>query len=602
MHSGGLELALVFLLAAVVGVPVFKRFGLGAVLGYLAAGVVLGPFGLRVVRDADPVLAASEIGVVMLLFVIGLELSPARLRVMRRPVFGVGGLQVLLSGIALGIIALATGLAWRSALVVGFGLALSSTAIGLQLLAERKALTSDHGRLAFAILLFQDLAAIPLLAAVPLLGGATAQPLWWLALKALLAIAALVFGGRLLLRQVFRIVARTRMPEVFTATALLVVLGSAWLMQLAGLSMGLGAFLAGALLADSEFRHELEAQIQPFEGLLLGLFFMAVGMSIDLQRVAAEPLVIAGGSLLLMAVKFALLFALGLRPGGLDVRGALLLGSVLALGGEFAFVVFGEADRVGLFDGMLRDRLVAMVGVSMALTPLLLIVVAKLVPAHARRTQRPFDRIPDDHPLVLIAGLGRFGQIVARLLTAQRIRYVAIEHSPEQVDFMRRFGSQLYYGDPSRPELLRAAGAAHVKVFVVAIDDPESNLKAVRLIRHDYPDAMVFARARNRRHAWELMDLGAQAVRETFHSSLKMGERVLVALGETAGVAARRADRFREHDEALLVSQHQVYDDEAALIQTSQEARKDLEQLFAADRGEGVLGGMVAQDEEDAAS
>jgi glutathione-regulated potassium-efflux system protein KefB len=383
---------------------------------------------------------------------------------------------------------------------------------------------------------------------------------------------------------------------VFTATALLVVLGSAWLLQLAGLSAGLGAFLAGVLLADSEFRHELESQIQPFEGLLLGLFFMAVGMSIDLQRVASEPLTIAAGVVVLMAVKFALLFALGRHPGGLDARGALLLGSILALGGEFAFVVFGEAERVALLSGVQRDRLVAMVGLSMALTPLLLIGVSRLLPAQGPRDQRPYDRIPDGHPQVLIAGFGRFGQIIARLLAAQHTPFIAIEHSADQVDFMRRFGNQTYYGDPARPELLRAAGAAHVKVFVVAIDDVESNLKTVRVIRRHYPQARVFARARNRRHAWELMDIGAHAVRETFHSSLKMGERVLVALGLPEDVAAMRAERFRAHDEALLVNQHQIHDDEAALIQTSQEARRELEQLFAADRGEGVLGGMVEKD------
>ena len=599
MHGGGLELALVFLLAAVIAVPVFKRVRLGAVLGYLVAGVVLGPFGLRVVGDAAPVLAASEIGVVMLLFVIGLELSPARLRVMRKPVFGAGGLQVALSALVLGALAwFALKLDGKAAVVIGVGLALSSTAVGLQLLAERKALTSDHGRLGFAILLFQDLAAIPMLAAIPLLGDmtahATSQPMWWMVVKAVLAIAALVFGGRVLLRQLFRVVARTRMPEVFTATALLVVLGSAWLMQLAGLSMGLGAFLAGVLLADSEFRHELEAQIQPFEGLLLGLFFMAIGMSINLQRVMAEPMTIALGVAVLMTVKFAVLFAVGLRPGRLDVREALLLGSVLALGGEFSFVVFGEAQKAGLLDGMLRDRLIAIVGVSMALTPLLLIAISRLLAAHPQRKQpRAYDAIDDQHPQVLIAGFGRFGQIVARLLLAQRVPFVAIEHSPEQVDFVRRFGSQIYYGDPTRLDLLRAAGAANVKVFVIALEDVEANLKAVRLIRREYPQAKVLARARNRRHAWELMDLGVEVVRETFFSSLFMGERVLVAMGTPVAIAAERAQRFRDHDEALLRTQHQIHDDEAALIQTAQEARKDLEQLFAADLGEGVLGGMV---------
>jgi glutathione-regulated potassium-efflux system protein KefB len=365
--------------------------------------------------------------------------------------------------------------------------------------------------------------------------------------------------------------------------------------------MGLGAFLAGVLLADSEFRHELEAQIQPFEGLLLGLFFMAVGMSVDLARMAAEPLAIALGVLALMSVKFAVLFAVGLRPGRLDVREALLLGSVLALGGEFAFVVFGEAQRVGLLDAVLRDRLVAIVGVSMVLTPLLLVAMSRLLSAHpVRKPAREYDAIDDQHPQVLIAGFGRFGQIVARLLLAQRVRFVAIEHSPEQVDFVRRFGNQIYYGDPSRLDLLRAAGAAGVKVFVVAIDDVESNLKAARLIRHEYPKARVLARARNRRHAWELMDLGVEAVRETFLSSLFLGERVLVALGTPEAIAADRARRFRTHDEALLRTQYQVYDDEAALIQTSQEARKDLEQLFAADQGEGVLGGLVERTREPA--
>ncbi|MFC7302301.1 monovalent cation:proton antiporter-2 (CPA2) family protein [Cognatiluteimonas weifangensis] len=606
MHGSGLDLALVFLLAAVIAVPVFKRFGLGAVLGYLAAGVVLGPYGIGVVGNAAPVLAAAEIGVVMLLFVIGLELSPARLRVMRRPVFGVGGLQVALSGLALGALALGFGLDWRAALVVGFGLALSSTAVGLQLLAERKALTSDYGRLAFAILLFQDLAAIPLLAVIPLLGhgaaDAAAQPTWWAVLKAVAAIAALVLGGRVLLRHVFGIVARTRMPEVFTATALLVVLGSAWLMQLAGLSMGLGAFLAGALLADSEFRHELEAQIQPFEGLLLGLFFMAVGMSIDLSRVLAEPLLILACVAGLLLVKFAILFALGLRPGRLDMREALLLGSVLALGGEFAFVVFGEAQKAGLLSPELRGRLVAIVGLSMAVTPLLLIAMTRLLPDTGRRKPaRPFDAIRDEHPQVLIAGFGRFGQIVARLLAAQGTRFVAIEHSPEQVDFMRRFGNPIHYGDPAQAGLLQAAGGSHVRVFVVAIDDVQSNLDTVRVIRRLYPQAQVFARARNRRHAWELMDLGAQAVRETFHSSLKLGERVLVALGASDAVAADRAERFREHDEKLLVAQHLIHDDEAALIQTSQEARRELEQLFAADRGEGTLGSMLERKDPDPA-
>jgi len=390
---------------------------------------------------------------------------------------------------------------------------------------------------------------------------------------------------------VSRIVARTQMPEVFTGAALLTVLGAAWIMQEAGLSAGLGAFLAGVLLADSEFRHELEAQVDPFKGLLLGLFFMAVGMSIDLQRVLAEPALIAAMVGALMLIKFVLLVGIGLRPGGLDPRGAL------ALGGEFAFVVFGEAVKAGLLDNALRDRLVAVVGVSMALTPLLAIAVARLLAANPPALKkRAFDAIPDEHPQVLIAGFGRFGQIVARLLVAQKVPFIAIEPSAEQVDFVRRFGNPVYYGDPGRPELLRSAGAAQVRVFVIAIEGQEESLRTVRTIRRLYPAARVFACARDRRHAWALMDLGVQAVRETYFSSLKMGEQVLVELGLPAAVARDHAQRFSEHDERLLNSQYLVHDDEDALMQTAQDARRELEELFNADAGEGMLGALAKRD------
>jgi glutathione-regulated potassium-efflux system protein KefB len=415
--------------------------------------------------------------------------------------------------------------------------------------------------------------------------------------KAIGAIAVVVLGGRLLLRHVFRIVARTQMPEVFTGAALLTVLGAAWVMQGAGLSAGLGAFLAGLLLADSEFRHELESQVDPFKGLLLGLFFMAVGMSIDLQRVLAEPALVATLVAALMLVKFALLLVVGVRPGGLGPREALRLAAVLSLGGEFAFVVFGEALKAGLLDEGLRDRLVAVVGVSMALTPLLVMGVARLLEANPpAREARAFDRIPDQHPQVLIAGFGRFGQIVARLLAAQKVPFIAIEPSAEQVDFVRRFGNPVYYGDPARPELLRSAGAAHVRVFVIAIENQEANLRTVRTIRRLHPDAKVFARARDRRHAWALMDLGVEAMRETFFSSLTLGEQVLVELGVPPAVAHDHAQRFRVHDERMLNAQYLVHDDEDALMQTAQEARRELEQLFEADAGEGVLGGIAERD------
>ncbi len=586
MHGDGLQLALVFLLAAVIAVPLFKRFGLGAVLGYLAAGVVLGPFGVKVIEDAEPVLAASEIGVVMMLFVIGLELSPNRLMVMRKPVFGAGGLQVLLTGLVLGAIALALGLSWKAALVIGLGLALSSTAVSLQLLSERRAMNSSHGRLAFAILLFQDIAAIPLIVAIPLLGVAAASPdpVWKDVLKAVAAIVAVVIGGRYVLRQLFRLAARIDVPEMLTASALLAVLSAGWAMHLAGLSMGLGAFLAGVLLADSEFRHEIESQIEPFKGLLLGLFFMAVGMSIDLQLIADEPGMIVLGTLALLAIKATLLFGIALRPGRLHWREALQLGAVLALGGEFAFVVLSEAVKANLIEPALQNRLVAIVGLSMALTPVLLIAASRLLRAFPESvSKRAFDPIPDSHPQVILAGFGRFGQIVARILIAQKIPFVALETDPEQLDLVRRFGNVAYYGDPSRPDLLRAAGAGHARIFINAIDSHEANLRVTRVVRRLYPELKIFARAHDRRHAWQLMDLGAAATRETFASGLEMGRDVLIALGMPPEQAAQRANRFREHDEAILTSQHLIYDDEAALMESVKNARSELEQLFEAD-------------------
>jgi len=589
MHEqGNLELILIFLLAAVVAVPLFRRLGLGAVLGYLVAGAAMGPYGFKLVKNVESTLAISELGVVMLLFVIGLELSPARLWVMRRPVFVIGGLQVVISTLAIaGVVAL-LGFGWKADLVLGLGLALSSTAVGLQLLAERKELTTGFGRLAFAILLLQDLVAIPLLALIPLLGEAkaAAQPgvPWDSVLKAVGMIAAVVIGGRLVLRQLFRAAAWTKMGEVFTATALLVVVGTAWLMTIAGLSMGLGAFLAGVLLADSEFRHELEAQIEPFKGLLLGLFFIAVGMSIDLDKVVAEPWPIAAGVLTLIVVKAAILVLVGWRPGKLPFREALMLGAVLALGGEFAFVVFTEAFKVGLIDDPLRDRLVAIVGLSMAVTPLLVLALSRFLHEHPEeKTERAADPIDHDNPRVIIAGFGRMGQIVGRMLRAQNIPFTALEHDTDQVELSRRFGTMIYFGDPSKPDLLRSAHVERAEVFVLTTDDPETTVRTARLLRRMYPNLKVFARARNRQHAFKLMDLGVEVIRETFHSSLEMSQQVLEALGIPPEVAKERRERFRVHDEHVLREQYLIFDDEAALIANSQQSLRDLERLFQAD-------------------
>ena len=584
-----LQYAVMFLAAAVVAVSLSKRFGLGAVLGYLGAGALIGPHLLNLTPDMSKATEFSEFGVIMLLFVIGLELSPQRLWLMRRAVFGMGTLQVALSALLLGGIALAAGLSWKAGLIVGLSLALSSTAIGLQTLAERKEAGSPHGRLAFAILLFQDVAAIPILALIPLLASsdavATPASEGMAALKIVGVIAAVIVGGRYLLRPVFRVVAGTQIAEVFTATALLVVLGTAWLMQLAGMQMSLGAFLAGMLLADSEYRHEIESQIEPFKGLLLGLFFLSVGVSLDLDLVRQQPLAIAAIVAIILLVKSAVLIGLSKLTGKLDFAQALRLAAVLAGGGEFAFVVLNLAQKHTLLDAGQRDLLVVAVTLSMALTPLAVIASGRWLATRKHAPERAFDQIEDNKPRVIIAGYGRIGQIVARILRAQHIEFTALESSVEQVDFSRRFGANIYFGDPSRPELLRAAGVDRAEVFVLATDDPEANLRTARVVKRMYPHLKIVARARNRQHAFRLMDMNIDdVVRETLHSSLEMSRLVLEDLGIDPALAAERVEKFRAHDADLLRAQYLVYDDEAKLMQSAQEALADLERLFEADR------------------
>lgn len=583
-----LQTALVFLLATVIAVPLTKRFRLGSVLGYLLAGVVIGPQVLGLIGDTAGVATISEFGVVLMLFVIGLELSPKRLWVMRRAVFGTGLLQVLACGLAIGAIGFAWfGLSGRAAVIVGGSLALSSTAFGLQILTERKEAGWAYGRQAFAILLFQDLAAIPLIAAVPLLASAGGQGVDLAGvLRTVGAIVAVVVGGRYLLRPVFRFVARADAVEVSTATALLVVMGTAWLMERVGLSSTLGAFLAGVLLADSEYRHELESHLEPFKGLLLGLFFVSVGMSMDLSLLVRVPwrvLALVAGLLL---VKGVLLWPLGRLLGGLERGEALRLAVLLASGGEFAFVVLNLAAGQHVLDGVLHNRLVLAITLSMGLTPLLVALTGRWLGARPKPATREYDTIETETPRVIIAGYGRMGQIVARVLRAQGIRFVALDHSVEQIDLVQRFGgwNDIFYGDPARPELLRAAQADKAKVFVLASDDPDSSLRVARLVRRQYPHLRVIARARNRQHVWRLMDLGIDdPVRETLCSSLEMTRMTLEALGVSADVAAARVERFRQEDAELLRRQYLVYDDDARIVQTTREALADLERLFEAD-------------------
>jgi glutathione-regulated potassium-efflux system protein KefB len=584
-----LQTALVFLLATVIAVPLTKRFRLGSVLGYLLAGVVIGPQLLGLVGDTAGVSTISEFGVVLMLFVIGLELSPQRLWVMRRSVFGTGLLQVLASSVAIAAAAyFLFGLTGKAATVVGGSLALSSTAFGLQILAERKEAGSAYGRQAFAILLFQDLAAIPLIAMVPLLASSSMQQgLDLVGIgRTVGVIVAVVVGGRYLLRPVFRFVAKADAVEVSTATALMVVMGTAWLMELAGVSSTLGAFLAGVLLADSEYRHELESHLEPFKGLLLGLFFISVGMAMDLSLLLHQPLHILAAVVALLLLKGVLLWPLGRIVGGLDRAEALRLAVLLACGGEFAFVVLKLAGEQRVISEPQHNLLVLAISLSMALTPLLVALLGKLLAGKAKKPARAYDIIDTHVPRVIIAGYGRMGQIVARILRAQGIPFVALDHSVEQIDLVQRFGNvtDIFYGDPARPELLRAAQADKAEVFVLASDDPESSLRVARVVRRQYPHLKVIARARNRQHVWRLMDLGIDdPVRETLYSSLKMTRKALEALGLDPQAATDQVERFRRQDAELIKAQYLVYDDETKLVQTTREALADLAKLFEAD-------------------
>jgi len=573
----------IFLAAAVIAVPLARWLGLGSVIGYLAAGLIIGPWGLRLMTDVESTLAFSEFGVVLLLFLIGLELQPERFWRLRGAVFGLGGAQVLLSSLALGGIAFGFGVPPAAALIAGFGLAMSSTAFVLQLLGERDELATREGILAFSILLFQDLAVVPFLALLPMMaGGGAAQLEAGPVLRALGVIVVVVVAGRYALRPVLRRVARADVPEIFTAAALLVVVATALLMETAGLSASLGAFLAGVMLAESEFRHEMQAAIEPFKGLLLGLFFIAVGMSVNLGLLLHEPFTVLGMVLGLTLVKGAILYGIG-RRGDLRPDASRALAAAVSQGGEFAFVLFGLAAAAGLIDAPLHDRLLVVVTLSMALSPLLYSLQARYRQAPVGP---PFDAIDGPAAPVIIAGFGPFGQIVGRLLRVKKIPFTVLEKSVEQVDFVRRFGSTIYYGDAAKLELLRAAHAAQARILVISISRVETSLKIAESVRQHFPKLRIFAVANDRNHALRLMDLGVKdVIRRAYFSSLEMSRRLLLALGEKEDAARRAIDTFHAHDESTLLKQQAVFRDEKELIQSAQDAARELEQLFEADRG-----------------
>jgi len=582
-----LQEAIIYLVAAIIAVPISKRLGFSSVLGYLAAGIIIGPVGLRFIRDPEHILHFAELGVVFLLFIIGLELQPSRLWVLRRMIFGLGSAQVVLSAIVIGLLAWTYGFTPTAAAVSGLILALSSTAFVLQLLAEKKQLTTTHGRAAFSILLFQDLAVIPLIALLPLIGSGASGENQFDLLKvgiALASIAGLIIGGHFLLRPLLRIVAHSKLPELFTATALLVVIGAALFMQFAGMSMVLGAFIAGMLLADSEYRHELEADLAPFKGLLLGLFFIAVGMSVNIGLLLKEPMTILLFVVGLMAAKAIVLYPLARAFGLCNTKGALSLAAVLSQGGEFAFVLFALVAREQIIDTTQIDRLILAVVVSMMLTPVVYLIIEYVTGRTAEKDDAEYDGMEDEGSAVIIAGFGRVGQIIGRLLRVKGQSFTALEIDSSQVDVVRRYGSKVHFGDAGRLDLLRAAGADRAKLLVLAIDDIEASVRTAETVSRNFPHLTIIARARNRRHAHTLMDLGITHIfRETLFSSLAMSGRVLDMLGFDQEEVRRSIDTFRERDKRLLDEQHAIHHDEERLIQSAKDTARELESLLRND-------------------
>jgi glutathione-regulated potassium-efflux system ancillary protein KefC len=588
-HSSWLVTSLVYLAAAVLAVPLAKALGLGAIIGYLAAGIAIGPWGLKLVTDPEQMLHFAEFGVVLMLFLVGLELEPRRLWALRKPIFGWGSVQLFGSALWMGLIAVVWGLDWRLALAAALGLAMSSTAIGLGVLNERNLMTTSSGQSVLSVALLQDVAAIPILAVLPLLAVSDVHASgggWWAAAKALAVIVAIVLGGRLLLRPALRWIARSDTPEIFTAAALLLVVATAALMQSVGLSMALGAFLAGVLLAESEYRRELETDIEPFKGLLLGLFFIAVGMSIDFAVVMAHPLWIALVVFGFLFLKAAVLWSMAAcmklpKPE----RPVFVL--LLAQGGEFGFVVFQTATQAQVIGGAAASFLVAAVALSMLLTPLLLVLADRWWIPRLSGSSGPAMKEIDEpqNNTVIIAGFGRYGQIVGRLLYANGITATVLDHDAEAIEALRKWGWRVFYGDATRLDLMRTAGAAEARVLVLAIDDVEQSVEVAKLVREHFPQLRVVARARNVQHYFDLREQGVTCIeRETLDSALMTGRSALEFLGWERHAARNLAMRFRRHTIEQLDVMAPHRQDEARLIATAKQGRQQLENLFSQER------------------
>ncbi|QDY43268.1 glutathione-regulated potassium-efflux system protein KefB [Candidatus Pantoea soli] len=577
-----LTAGVIYLVAAVLVVPIAARLGIGAVLGYLLAGIAIGPWGLGFISDVEEILHFSELGVVFLMFIIGLELNPAKLWALRRSIFGVGAAQVLVSAAILGVLLWLTAFSWQAAVIGGIGLAMSSTAMALQLMRDKGMNRSESGQLGFSVLLFQDLAVIPALALVPLLAGNDSGHVDWLKVgMKVLAFAGMLIGGRYLLRPIFRYIAASGVREVFTAASLLLVLGSALFMDALGLSMALGTFIAGILLAESEYRHELEVAIDPFKGLLLGLFFISVGMALNLGVLYTHIGAILLGVVILVAVKTLVLYVLS-RIYGLRSSERLQFAGVLSQGGEFAFVLFSAASSAKLFSGDQLPLLLVTVTLSMMTTPLLMQGVDKIL---ARRFndkeddgEKPF--VEDDQPQVIVVGFGRFGQVVGRLLMANNKRITVLERDISAVSLMRKYGYKVYYGDATELELLRAAGAENAQSIVITCNDPEDSMTIVHLCQQHFPRLEILARARGRVEAHELLQAGVTLFsRETFSSALELGRKALISLGMHPHQAQRAQQHFRRLDMRMLRELVPSHDD-SVQVSRVREARRELEDIF----------------------
>lgn len=577
-HSDFLVQAAIYLASAIILVPIFKRLGLGSVLGYLIAGILIGPFALKLIADPEHVLHFAEFGVVLMLFLIGLELESQKVWELRKLLFGLGGMQVTVTIALVTVIAHLLHFSWPEALIIGMGVAMSSTAIGLTALIEKKQLHTQGGQAAFATLLFQDLSVIPLFMVLAFIAPhktASGFDLWAVT-QSIAVIAAIVLASKTVLRPIMRMVAQTGMREVFVAFSLLLVIGVSLAMASVGLSMALGTFLAGVLLADSEYRYELRLDIEPVKGLLLGLFFISVGMTVDLALVASQPMLIFGFALLIVATKLAILMGLG-QMFKYPLRDKLLFGAAISQIGEFAFVIFGVALTQDSISRETYNILNAIVAVSMLVTPILLLLYDRFL--NLQCGERPQDAIPENNS-VIIAGFGRFGQIVGRVLIAKGITPTLIDNDPNQVDLTRQFGWRCYYGDASRLDVLEEAGIAEAKLLVIAVNDVEATLEMAKLVKERWPQVKIVVRARSRTDAFDLRELDLQPIRETFYSSLEAAKQSLIIIGETATAAGRIIKQFEKHDMEQLEATLKIRHDRKALSSQMEQGRQDLKTLL----------------------